>query len=308
MPPAFVSRLAATGASALAALCLLLACTQFSAAQSPDAERALRARHLALREQLARSPFGQPLHLESRQASDRLEGDIHAVVNYPFALVNAALDAPGHWCDVLILHLNIKHCQPFDDPAGVTLSVRIGSKQSQPIDTAFRVDFDYRVTADTSNYLQVQLKSPQGPLGTRNYRIALEASALDATHSLIHLSYSYEYDTLARIAMQGYLATLGSGKVGFSVASRQPTGLPVYVDNVRGVVERNTMRYFLAIEAYLGTYDLPPRIQVERRLRDWFSATERYARQLHELDEAQYLDMKRDEIARMQVVAPRGPR
>ena len=312
MPLAAVARLADPSArwladpSArwLAALCLLLACAGFSAAQSPDTARALRARHLALHEQLARNAFGLPLHLESRQTSDTLEGDVYAVVDHPFALVNAALDAPDHWCEVLILHLNVKHCQSAENPSGVTLSVRIGSKQFQAIDAAFRVDLGFRVAADTSDYLQVLLKGPEGPLGTRNYRIMLEAIALDAGRSFVHLSYSYEYDTLARIAMQGYLATIGSGKVGFTVVSRGPTGLPVYVDNVRGAVERNTMRYYLAIEAYLGTWGLTPRSRVERRLLDWFNATERYARQLHELDEAQYLDIKRREIVRMGIAAP----
>ena len=33
--------------------------------------------------------------------------------------------------------------------------------------------------------------------------------------------------------MQGYLATIGSGKVGFTVVSRGPTGLPVDEDDGR---------------------------------------------------------------------------
>jgi hypothetical protein len=37
---------------------------------------------------------------------------------------------------------------------------------------------------------------------------------------------------------------------------------------------------------------------VEKRLHDWFTATERYALQLHEMSEAEYLDMKRKEVAR----------
>jgi len=69
-------------------------------------------------------------------------------------------------------------------------------------------------------------------------------------------------------------------------------------DNVRGVVERNTMRYFLAIEAYLGAYSMPLAAQPEKSLRDWFAATERYRRQLHELEREQHLSMKRRELAR----------
>jgi len=114
----------------------------------------------------------------------------------------------------------------------------------------------------------------------------------------MHLSYSYGYGMAARLALQAYLSTLGSGKVGFSVIDKRPDGTPVYVGSVRGVVERNTMRYYLAIDSYLGALAVPPAQQVEKRLRDWFTATERYALQLHEMSEAEYLDMKRKEVAR----------
>jgi hypothetical protein len=127
----------------------------------------------------------------------------------------------------------------------------------------------------------------------------VEAIPLDAQHSFLHMSYAYGYGFAARMAMQGYLSTVGSGKVGFSVVG-QRDGQPVYVDNVRGVVERNTMRYYLAVDAYLDSLSAPPQERQERRLRQWFAATERYARQLHEVDQADYLAMKRKEIARQQ--------
>ena len=100
--------------------------------------------------------------------------------------------------------------------------------------------------------------------------------------------------------MQGYLSTIGSGKVGFSVVDRLPDGRPVYVGNMRGVIERNTMRYYLAIDTYLGSLALPPAERVERRLRDWYAATERYPRQLHEMERDDYLAMKRKELQRQQ--------
>ena len=53
-----------------------------------------------------------------------------------------------------------------------------------------------------------------------------------------------------------------------------------------------------AIDAYLASLTLPAPQQVERRLHDWFTATERYAPQLHEVGEADYLAMKRKEMAR----------
>jgi hypothetical protein len=77
---------------------------------------------------------------------------------------------------------------------------------------------------------------------------------------------------------------------------------------VRGGVERNTMRYYLAIEAYLGSLAVPPADRLEQRLHGWFAATERFSRQLHEIDESAYLEMKRQEVRRQQTGAEPVPR
>jgi len=41
--------------------------------------------------------------------------------------------------------------------------------------------------------------------------------------------------------------------------------------------------------------------QVEQRLEAWFAGVERYPRQLHEIERAEYLAMKRREIQRQQM-------
>ena len=60
------------------------------------------------------------------------------------------------------------------------------------------------------------------------------------------------------------------------------------------------MRYYLAIEAYLGSLSESPQAQLDKRLRDWFAATELYPRQLREMTQDEYLDMKRKEHSRLQ--------
>ena len=167
------------------------------------------------------------------------------------------------------------------------------------MDQAYQVDFIYRGIAQTPDYLKIVLTADAGPLSTRDYRVALEAVPLDNGGTFIHLTYSYRYGFAAQLAMQAYLATIGRGKVGFTMASMQSDGQPLYIGGMRGVVERNTMRYFLAIEAYLGALSVPPPARVEKGLRDWFAGIERYPRQLHELEENEYLDMKRKEFVRM---------
>jgi len=145
----------------------------------------------------------------------------------------------------------------------------------------------------------VLLTADEGPLSTKNYRIQVEAVPVDAKRSVVHMSYAYGYGFAAKIAMQTYLATIGSAKVGFTILDRKD-GKPVYQAGVLGLLERNTMRYYLAIDAYLSAYSLPAADQFEKRIREWYASTERYAPQLHEMDQNEYLDMKRKEMRRQQ--------
>ena len=261
---------------------------------------ALKARHDSLREQLANNPFQRPIHLESTQTANDLKGDVYAVVEQPYSVVGPALQSMNQWCDLLILHLNVKHCAFNEAAPKPVLSLSVGRKFDQPLDEAHRVDFAFTLPAAGADYLRVQMAAETGPLSTRNYRLSLEAVPLDAKRTFLHMSYAYAYGVAARMAMSGYLATAGRDKVGFSVVGKTPEGKPLFIDGVRGVVERNTMRYYLAIESYLGAMNTPPADQQEKRLRDWFAATERHAQQLHEIERDDYLAMKRREVQRQQ--------
>ena len=278
---------------------LFFALVGMSPAQAQNAT-SLKARYAALREQLASNQFQRPLYLESNESSGNLKGDIYARIDQPYAVVAPALQGMDHWCDILILHLNVKSCRASSPKAGDTLSVSIGRKFDQPLGDAYAFEFLYQVVATAPDYQQVVLHADEGPLGTSRYRIALEVVALDAERSFLHLSYAYAYGTTAHIAMQSYLATIGRHKVGFSAVGRGPDGQPLYTGGMRGVVERNTMRYYLAIEAYLGALSAPAAEQIEKRLNAWHAGVERYPVQLHELERGEYLDMKRKQIQRQQ--------
>ena len=266
---------------------------------------ALRARHAALQPALNVNAFNRPIYIESFHNGDELRGEVYAIVPQAFALSGPALQGMEHWCDILMLHLDVKMCR-WAQAGAETLTVSTAHKYDQPLESAAAVEFGYRVAASTPDYLHVQLHAEKGPMGTHDYRIVLEAIPLDAKTSFIHLSYAYSQGFGGRIAMEAYLATLGRNKVGFSVVDRKPDGQPVYIANVRGLVERNCMRYFLAIEAYLSAYALPPADQLERRLREWYAGAERYPVQLHEMERDDYLAMKRKEISHQQLAAKGG--
>ena len=273
-------------------------------ASVPDTQSAasLHAKYASLDERLQYNPFRRALSLDSSESPNDLKGDIYALVDYPFATVSAALDGPEHWCDVLILHINTKHCQATTDKSRTDLTVHIGKKTPQSLEDAYPIEFSYRVATATANYLEIQLNAQEGPLSTRNYRIRLRAVPVDGGRTFLHLTYSYDYGMAGRLAMKTYLATIGSDKVGFTQTGKNSSGQPEFIGGMRGVVERNTMRYYLAIDAYLGALATPPSVQLQKRLHSWFTSTEQYPRQLREVSRTAYMDMKRSEYLRQQAM------
>jgi hypothetical protein len=285
----------------------LLVCTMWlglgpalAAGSDANSATSLQAKYAELGPQLSNNQFKRPLHVVSAESPTHLKADIYALVDYPFAAVQEALIDPEHWCDVLILHLNTKYCRASGSRASRVLMVSIGKKTFQPLNDAYSVEFAFSVAATTPEYFDVGLNAKTGPLGTSDYHIELEATPVQSGKTFLHLTYSYAYSFVGRVAMQGYLATIGSGKVGFTSTGQQAGGQPDYIGGVRGVVERNTMRYYLAIDAYLSALSIPPPEQLDKRLQNWFSSTELYPRQLREVDRAAYLAMKRSEYLRMQ--------
>jgi hypothetical protein len=262
----------------------LLACTSLAA--HADAGN-LRTRHVELKEQLRSNSYGRPLHIDSKEASNSLQGDVYAVLDHPFDKVKEALQDPDAWCEIMLLPFNTKACHA----SGSRLAMRIGRKPDQPVDQAYRIDFSYQNATTAADYFESRLTAAQGPFGTRDYVIVAEAVPLEGGKTFMHMRYAYGFSGSGRFAMQAYLATAGASKVGFTT------------DGVRGAVERNAMRYYLAIDAYLDTMHLPPAQRVEKRVNEWFSATERYPKQLREMDRSSYVAMKRQEYDRQQTAA-----
>lgn len=270
------------------------------AAQAGDAigAAALHARRASMALQLASNAFGGPLVLESEQASRRIEGDVFAVLDHPFPKVAAALADPDQWCEILILHLNTKHCRVVAEQGATRLEVRVGRKEPQPVRAASLLAFRWRPPAQRSDYLWAQMDAADGPYDTRDYRLVAEIVPLEGGRSFLHLGYGLAYGGASDLAMRLYLATVGNDKVGFTRVGPPGGEDGGYVGGTRGVVERNTMRYYLALDAYLDSLAAPAPQQLERRLQAWFAATEKYPRQLHEVERDAYLRMKREEVRR----------
>ena len=275
--------------AALGAACLLA----LPAVQAHADAGSLRARHAELKDELRNNAYQRQLYIDSSESANALQGDVYAVLDHPFEKVRDSLKDPDAWCDVMLLPFNTKYCHASDNQ----LAVRIGRRYNQPVEQAYKIDFRFQNVAAGSDYLESRLTAPQGPVGTRDYRIRVEAVPLDAGHTFMHLSYAYGYGTAGKIAMGAYLNTAGASKVGFS-QSKDPL-----TTGVRGAIERNAMRYYLAIDAYLDSLAAPEALRVDRRINAWFNAVERYPKQLHEMDRATYVQMKRQEYDRQQTAA-----
>ncbi|WP_046113652.1 hypothetical protein [Aquincola tertiaricarbonis] len=278
--------------SSLAAAALLaLAAAAGAATPAPLAQR-----HEALRAELERSPFGRPLLLQASARDDAPSGEVLAVLQQPFARVARTLGQPEGWCALMLLQTNVKACSVQGEAPRRQLVVAVARRHTDSVDQAERITFEHRTEAADGQRLAMALVADQGPVGTADYALRFEAVPLPDDRTVVQLTYAYRPGLMARMATSAYLSTAGRNKVGFTVTGQDEQGRPQRVGGIQGIAERNTMRYFLAMEAVLRTADLPPDQRLERRLQGFHAALERHPQQLHELTLQEYLALKRREL------------
>jgi hypothetical protein len=249
------------------------------AAQEDTGPSSLKQKYEEVKPQLDKNAFGRPLHLDSGDANGKMRGDVHAVLDHPFKRVSDGLTSARQWCEVLVLPFNVQKCE---SDGGKGLKLYVGRKPTAPIEEATQLNFSYAVATKTADHVLVKLSAPSGPAGTKDYLITFAATPLDDKRTLVHMHYGYSTGAMSQMALKTYLSTSGADKVGFSSENGKLVG------GTRGVMERNTMRYFLAIDSYLNTLGQP----LKARLDNWFGATEKYAKQLREMSREEYLAIK----------------
>lgn len=261
---------------------------------------ALLSTYASSAERLRHSPFQRPLFVDSTESKTRLKGEVHALMHQPLALLSSNLASPASWCELLLLHPNVALCSASALARESSLLLQLGRKLDASLESSYPIEFAFRVTQSSPNYFEVQLDAKKGPLGTSDYRILLAAVPAAGGKTFLHLAYSYSYGVSARLATQAYLATKGRSKVGFTLVGKQADGAPRYVGGLRGVIERNAMRYYLAIDAYLGAKATSGTARFEQSLGLWFDASEQFPRQLKDSARVDYLRVKRSEYQRQQ--------
>jgi hypothetical protein len=235
-----------------------------------------------------------PFEIFSWEKDGLLVAEISGQLDYPFSRIGSALARPQAWCQFLPLVFNIKSCTYEGEGESTFLNLYIGRKFYESPEEAIRLEYLFRVRERESDRLRVSLFAPEGPFGTRDYSIELEARPAADGRTIIRMHSSFRPSLASKLATQIYLATAGQAKVGFSVQDWTENG-PVYVGGMKGIIERNAMRYYLALKAFLDTMQLPGENRFEATLQAWYGMTERYPRQLHEMGKEEYLEAKRRE-------------
>lgn len=270
----------------------------------------MQALYRSLQPRLAQSPFQRELVLDSTEASERLSGDIYATLEVPLASLELVNRSPLRWCEILLLLSNTKSCVVGRQDDAPALQMRMGTKGPQALASTTPMDFKFETSAPQAPVLETRLSSDIGPMGAKDGTLRVQAIALGARKSFIHLHYSYRSSLAGRLATGVYLQTLGRGKVGFSKEqapsseAKRPADAR-WVGGVRGIIERNTMRYFMGLSCALqfaGTET--PAQRFAQMAPCWYDDTERYPQQLHDMGRADYLEMKRGEYGRLGQLGP----
>jgi hypothetical protein len=269
-------------------------------AAAMDAETALRAHYTQFRTRLEMAPEGLHVAVDSAESQDRLQGDVYAIIRQPLASLRAAFQDPAHWCEALLLHVNVQYCRPVSVGTDTVLNIVLGQKTFESLSSGSHFEFLFTVGAAQPDYQGFSLTARRGPLGTSDYRIMLEALDLSDGRSVVHLRYAYSYGFLASLASRLYLQGSAGAKRGFTVTSAPGADKTTYIDGVRGIVERNAMRYYLALDTFLETQQTPEADRLRNSLTLWYDSTERYPIQLHELERGAYLDLKQRQYQRQQ--------
>ena len=260
---------------------------------------ALSQRYQTLLPQLLAKPLGVPAWVSSTEAGDEVHGEVYALIDQPFNRLLSELTSPDAWCRIALLHLNIKACSSEAASAAASTNAWLtfygGGKAVEALGANYPLRFGFHGVDVYPTHLEVRLDAETGPLGTSDYRITVAAIPI-AQGSFMRVGYAFRSSVISRLATQIYLSTLGRNKRGFTVTGTDADGQPEYIRGMRGLVERNAVRYTFAVQAHLECLALPAVQQSECASTRWFDLTEQYPLQLHEMERQEYLAAKQDAL------------
>ncbi len=263
--------------------------TEHSQAPPHISREALIDKYHKIERELEQNTLSIPFYVESSVNNNASRVDIYGTINYPFGLIKKEFLAPANWCEVVLPHVKVGACTYRKVNDTWLLNIYNVDKFSDPPEDAYQMKFEYRVSALQAGYFDILLTAPRGPFHTKDHQFRLEAIPLRNDKTFIHLRYSYRYSSLAYLFMKLF----GGSKAGFSVTGTDSNGSPVYVEGLRGSVERDVVCYYLAILAYLDTREITAGQRFEKQLGRWYDLAALYKKQLLDMGKEEYLTRKR---------------
>ncbi len=249
----------------------------------------------ALVKWLATNQSGVEFYTESVPIEGGAETEIALIVDgIEIDEASETLTGPGAWCEVLFLHLNVKSCVYGMSEDGRWLRMYMGRKFYQDPKKAKQIElqFDSGITDDNVSW--VTLTADEGPFNTSDYYVGL--FAIDAENgTYAQIRSSQKTGGAATAAVNLYFNTLARNKVGFSVVGTDSKGNPKYSVGSQAALERNVVRYLLALRIFMQTHTVDGAEGMRTRTELWYDATDRYAEQLYEVDRDDYLRDKEKE-------------
>lgn len=235
-----------------------------------------------------------PLRIQSHEQDRRLRVNVFGIVSHPYSRVVAILSKPAVMCDFLILNMNVKTCTYRQAGQRAEMMIYVSGKRYSPLFLALEISPYFELQKKNNKYMRVLMASRKSEWGLKEYSVVVEATPYGES-TLVRFTSQYHASRVNMAATAVYLKTFARSKVGFTVVSQNQRGEPQFVGGMRGVIERNAVRSYLALQAYLETASVPAEQRFETRLRRWFNLTDAYPRQLREMQWQSYLSNKRRE-------------
>jgi hypothetical protein len=257
----------------------------------PAGRQSLIDKYHKIEKELNKRTLAIPFYVESSVSKNASRVDIYGTITSPFGLIKNELLIPTSWCEIVLPHPHIRACTYTKMTDTWLLNIYNVNTFSKPLKDSYQMKFVYRVSELQPFYFDIALTAHEGPSHTKEHRFELDAIPLNEGATFIHLQYSYSYSSWGYLLMKLF----GGGKVGFSVIGMDSNGNPVYVDGLRGAVERDVVCYYLAILAYLDTLEIPADQRFEKRVIQWYDLAALYKTQLLEMEKNAYLTYKKQD-------------
>ncbi len=251
-------------------------------------------RYQELMEGQASNPLHAPVTVESKEQGDAISADAWGVLDAPFERAASIVNSPAAFCDFISVVIFVKACTFAATAAPATVTLYMGRKDYEDPNPDNALAFQYSIEAQGGEAVMARLFVARGSLGVKDNRLEFELWRV-AGQTLAHVHASYIASVQSNLAMGTYLMTMGRNKIGFSTVP-DSTGKPKPVKGALGIIERNAMRYFLALQSTLATQNVAADQREAARLEHWFDATAKYEL-LFEVPRAEYLDNKKRERA-----------